>query len=607
MQRKISVTGLFFFIVASMSFFTTQQPEPATQVKHFYTKQATELVQRIQNFKLFIATGNKQKLQQEFLKIRAAYKKIECIVTYYYDFSAIKLNSAPVPYFEEDDPDKGQLEPEGMQVIETMIFPEYKTGQKKALLAATDKLIAAATEMLETNESFAFNDEYIIDAVIEELYRITALGLAGFDAQLSGNGLPECKAALAGLQNILTCYRDNFNRTGYDRFKKVDKLFNEASLYLERNTNFDTFDRMSFIQHYLTPVTRAVTAFKLENNFTSNKSGRYYSTIKKENSLFASNNFNVNIYLDDNNTSWYKIELGKKLFFDKQLSADNQRSCATCHQPGKAYTDGLKTSIALDGHTALPRNAPTLWNVALQRNLFSDSRSRTLEDQVMQVLSNKKEMNGSAQAAAEKIIRQQEYAAMYEKAYTNAPVAEAANNICNAIACFERTLIALNAKFDRHMNGKKTLTADEINGFNLFMGKAKCGTCHFAPLFNGSKPPRYYFSETEVIGTPQKNVKQHAVIDDDEGRYVITRLPMHKFAFKTPTLRNIALTAPYMHNGVFATLDQVVDFYNNGGGKGLKIDPPNQTLPFDRLNLTKKERKDLIIFMKALTDTAISD
>jgi cytochrome c peroxidase len=225
----------------------------------------------------------------------------------------------------------------------------------------------------------------------------------------------------------------------------------------------------------------------------------------------------------------------------------------------------------------------------------------------MQVLNNKKEMHGSAQASAEKIIKQKEYENMYAKAYPNASLSGAADNICNAIACFERTLIALNAKFDRHMNGVKTLSADEINGFNLFMGKAKCGTCHFAPLFNGSKPPRYYFTESEVIGTPQNNVKQNAVIDTDEGRFAVTGLPMHKFAFKTPTLRNVALTAPYMHNGVFATLEQVVDFYNNGGGKGLKIDPPNQTLPFNRLNLSKKEKKDLVLFMRALTDTLIAD
>jgi cytochrome c peroxidase len=607
-MSKISVIS--FFIILGIAFSSSQihnEPSPAQQVKDYYLAQTRLFINDLENFKKSISTGHKKNIQQKFLAVRESYKKAETLIEYYFNFFAVQLNGAPIPYFEEDDPDKGQLEPAGMQVIEAIIFPVYNIAQNEELLTLTDKLIRDAQTMLETNESFAFNDEFITDAVIEELYRIAALGIAGFDAQLSGNGLPECKAALAGVQNILLNYEENFKISGIDKFNRVHNLFKEAVLYLERNNSFDAFNRLDFIQNYLTPITKEVTAFKLKNNFKSNKSGRFYCTIKKENSLFAPNNFNVNKYLDDNTTSPYKIELGRMLFFDTQLSVDNKRSCATCHQPNKAFTDGLKTSVALDGHSALPRNAPTLWNVALQRNLFLDNRSRTLEDQVMQVLNNKKEMHGSAQAAAEKIIKQKEYENIYAKAYQNAPLSEAANNICNAIACFERTLIALNAKFDRHMNGQKTLSVNEINGFNLFMGKAKCGTCHFAPLFNGSKPPRYYFTESEVIGTPQKNVKQHAVLDNDEGRYAITGLPMHKFAFKTPTLRNVALTAPYMHNGVFTTLEQVVDFYNEGGGKGLKIDPPNQTLPFDRLNLSKKEKKDLVLFMRSLTDTSVAD
>jgi cytochrome c peroxidase len=292
------------------------------------------------------------------------------------------------------------------------------------------------------------------------------------------------------------------------------------------------------------------------------------------------------------------------LFFDNRLSANNSRSCASCHQPGKAFTDGLKTSVALDGHTKLPRNAPTIWNAALQRNLFADSRSRNLEEQVMQVLNNALEMHGTAQAAAEKIIAQPLYKEVYTKAFAGADIKNAAQNICNAIACYERTLMALNSRFDKHMNGMPRLNKSEITGFNLFMGKAKCGTCHFLPLFNGTKPPRYYYTESEVIGTPSTNIKKHARLDADSGRYLSTGYKIHIFSFKTPSLRNSAITAPYMHNGVFNTLDEVVEFYNNGGGQGLKIAPKNQSLPFEQLNLTAAERKDIVNFMKALTDTA---
>lgn len=153
------------------------------------------------------------------------------------------------------------------------------------------------------------------------------------------------------------------------------------------------------------------------------------------------------------------------------------------------------------------------------------------------------------------------------------------------------------------MQGKQTLNKKEVGGFNLFMGKAKCGTCHFIPLFNGAKPPRYFYLESEVIGVPATQDKKNARLDGDSGRYLVTGYPIHTFSFKTATLRNIALTAPYMHNGVFNSLEEVVDFYNEGGGKGLDIAPKNQSLPFEKLDLSKGEKRDLICFLKALTDT----
>jgi len=382
-------------------------------------------------------------------------------------------------------------------------------------------------------------------------------------------------------------------------------LLNSAKDYLKHNTDFNAFNRMQFIAAYLNPVTQIIGEYKQAKGFEENKSPMYYSTIKKNNTLFATGVFDVNKYLDDNTTSADKIRLGQKLFFDKQLSRDNKRSCATCHQPGKAFTDGLPTSLAIDGHTSLPRNAPTLWNAALQRNLFLDNRSFSLEDQVMQVLNNADEMHGSAQKAAEKIVAQKEYYLLYSKAFPGADKSGADRNICNAIACYERTLVALNSKFDKQMRGKAVLNKNEVNGFNLFMGKAKCATCHFMPLFSGAKPPRYYYNESEVIAVPAKSRPgNNPRLDKDEGRFLITGLPVHKCAFKTPTLRNIALTAPYMHNGVFKTLDEVIEFYNNGGGNGLKIAPGNQTLPFGKLGLTRSEKRDVLEFLKTLTDTA---
>jgi cytochrome c peroxidase len=153
------------------------------------------------------------------------------------------------------------------------------------------------------------------------------------------------------------------------------------------------------------------------------------------------------------------------------------------------------------------------------------------------------------------------------------------------------------------MNGQEdALTAIEKRGFNLFTGKAKCASCHFLPFFNGTVPPFYAHNEAEVLGVPSKPDTISAKIDADEGKFALFQKDLHRFAFKTPTVRNIAKTAPYMHNGVYSDLPQVIDFYNRGGGAGIGIDLPNQTLPSDALALSKEEQEAIIAFLNSLTD-----
>jgi len=163
----------------------------------------------------------------------------------------------------------------------------------------------------------------------------------------------------------------------------------------------------------------------------------------------------------------------------------------------------------------------------------------------------------------------------------------------------------MSSRFDRAVRGDSTaLTTGERRGFNLFMGKALCGTCHFAPLFGGTTPPDLLEAEPEVIGVPAEAIARRARLDLDPGRSGFDGEPLHQHAFKTPTLRNVALTAPYMHNGVFRTLQEVVDFYDAGGGAGLGLTVPNLTLPADSLHLSRQEKRDLVAFLEALTDTA---
>lgn len=289
------------------------------------------------------------------------------------------------------------------------------------------------------------------------------------------------------------------------------------------------------------------------------------------------------------------------MFFDPILSGDNTVSCATCHIPNQAYADHKTKAVAGSLNS---RNTPTLLNSAYQNVQFQDGRVTYLEDQAKTVINNKDEMHGSFSNALQKVKKSNSYQTNFQKAFpTEKEITE--QNLLKSLASYVRSLSKLNAKFDDYLRGEAQLTSNEKNGFNLFMGKAKCATCHSFPLFNGSVPPLYNDTESEILGVPSENVTQNAIIDGDLGEYLIAKAPLKKHAFKTPTVRNSALTFPYMHNGVFKTLEEVIDFYNRGGGAGIGIDAENQTLPSDKLNLSKAEIQDIIAFIKTLNNPEI--
>jgi cytochrome c peroxidase len=175
-----------------------------------------------------------------------------------------------------------------------------------------------------------------------------------------------------------------------------------------------------------------------------------------------------------------------------------------------------------------------------------------------------------------------------------------------ALAAYVRSLTALDAPFDRAIRGDRAaIGADAKRGFNLFMGKARCGTCHFAPLFGGTMPPDYIKSELEIIGVPASPGTTRPRLDADVGRERVDGFKAHRGAFRVPSLRNVALTAPYMHNGGYPSLDDVIDFYDRGGGAGIGEVLPAQTLSTRPLHLSRDERRDLVSFLNTLTDTVV--
>ena len=235
----------------------------------------------------------------------------------------------------------------------------------------------------------------------------------------------------------------------------------------------------------------------------------------------------------------------------------------------------------------------------LQKGFFYDRRVGNLEGQVMHVFQNKDEFNFTEEEAFKRVQELPQTKAFLQAHFAEEDQVPALMKV--AIATYVRSLSDFNSKFDRNMQGKeKSLSAQEIRGFNLFMGKASCGTCHFAPLFNGTLPTRFKESELENIGVPA--TASNETLDDDLGRFDVFKTEARKHFFKTPSIRNSQLTAPYMHNGVYNTLEEVMTFYNAGGGAGMGLDVPHQTLPADSLGLDEQEIGAIIAFMQTLTD-----
>ena len=432
---------------------------------------------------------------------------------------------------------------------------------------------------------------------------MTTLGLAGFDATVTRDGILESAEALRGVRDGLQAYRSA--DTAGTAWIEVDRRLALAIAELDAHPDFDRFDRLGFITGQAAPLALALTGLQRALGIPrTTRPTAWYTTADAIYSPGAIDRFD---YAPSDAAPLRPgvVALGRRLFFDARLSAGERRSCATCHEPGRAFTDG-RVLARVDSGPGVVRNVPTLLNAALQPFQFADQRSRALEGQIAAVLANPREMHLPLDAAAARLRGDSSMRAAFAAAYADArPDAISARRVQTALAAFVRSLVAVRSRFDRAVAGDTAaLSPAERRGFDLFMGKAGCGTCHFPPTFGGTLPPALLESEPEVIGVPSRPVTAGASVDPDPGVAGYDHVPIHRHAFKTPSLRNVALTAPYMHNGVYRTLDDVVDFYDRGGGAGIGLDLPNQTLPPDSLHLSRTEKRSLVAFMRALTDTS---
>jgi len=588
------ITALFVGLVSMISHWSRPQLSPTEQTKiqvQAHLQILDSLTRRVL-LPLAETSTATDSLQRVFRECRTAYKRIEPFTEYYFPATSRLVNGPPLPEIEVEE--NKAFEPGGLQVIEAYIYPEFDPANRDELVREVRKLQRELSVYKTLWEATELTDAHVFDALRLGVFRVISLGISGFDTPSCQTALPEAATVLATIQLFMTPYA-----TETPGFDSLQTTLSNAQTYLQKQSDFDAFDRAHFIITYANPLSKQLLTYQKQLTITPLSDKRPLRADAE--TLFAKNAFDPDAYAAtvDARMNPAKIELGKRLFSDPVLSGGNGRSCAGCHQPDRAFTDGLAKNKTLTGQGFIGRNTPTLLNAALQAGQFYDLRAASLENQSFDVIHNTDEMHGSLAEAAQKLQRSPDYVTLFQKAFPQAKEGIKPTHIQNALAAYERTLISLNSRFDQYMRGDKAaLSAEELYGFNLFMGKAKCGICHFMPLFNGTVPPAYADSESEVIGTPVSADGRR--IDPDLGRYAHTKLDPLKYAFKTPTVRNVAKTAPYMHNGVYQTLEQVVDFYNRGGGNGLGFDLPNQTLPEGKLNLTKPEQQALVAFLSAL-------
>jgi cytochrome c peroxidase len=312
----------------------------------------------------------------------------------------------------------------------------------------------------------------------------------------------------------------------------------------------------------------------------------------------------------DNPMSSEKVALGRALFFDKRLSRDGTVSCAVCHDPARAFTDSNTIAEGV-GAKRGTRNSPTILNSMFSESLFWDGRARSLEDQVNHPFVSSFEMGMETE---EDLVRRVSFISEYRRLFRQVFKAEGItmSTIAKAIAAYERTLVSGNSPFDRFINGNAAaLAATQLRGWELFKGKAKCIECHTyspdSPFFTDFKFHNTgvaaadslfetFINNLSASSQPTLPALAHSDGFSELGRYVVTRQPTDIGAFKTPTLRDVELTSPYMHNGSLTTLIDVVRFYNRGGNANSHLDSR-----MSQLQLTDAEINDLVEFMRALT------
>ncbi len=455
------------------------------------------------------------------------------------------------------------------------------------------------TSQLKSHHSF-----YLANRLF--LLNLASIYTTGFECPDTERIIPELRFMLKEVGETYLSFNESFPSNVLP--ENYISLYKKMTAFAEKQpTSFSEFDNFTFIKDYVNPLFSMNQ--KLINDYkVYSKSFVDYTLNKSVNSIFSKSLYNgqnskgIFLRVKDENQLAAIDKLGKMLFYDPILSGNNKRSCASCHKPTEYFTDTvLTTSFEYNKKNFLPRNSPTLINAVYNHLLMLDGKHISLQNQSKEVMTNAKELGSSEESIMKKILSCPDYREGFDKllAFTPQESEITFQHIISAITLYYGKFSNYYSPFDDAMNESKNISTSAKQGFNLFMSKAQCATCHFVPQFNGVKPP-FISSEFEVLGVPQD--LSYSKLSSDKGRYVVNPAGEMLDAFRTGSVRNSEYTKPYMHNGIFKTLTEVIDFYDAGGGVGKGLKVTNQTLSSDSLHLSQSEKNNLIDFIKSLNE-----
>ncbi len=496
------------------------------------------------------------------------------------------------PMFEKNFAEAGAL-----QILEKLLESPILDRTKISLIAQSIYTFIDAWE--NALKSWEPNHAELICAVAVDLQQQYLLTLTGQDRLATDKSLQEFLAALNSYEEVLNTIASKpikaFIRSGY--------LLKIASRLQGRS--FDELDRVNLYKNHILP---AVEKLLLITQSRPNQSPAWASHLNlAQPNIFRKGGMHAASFseLDYAGNLEQLSQLGQLLFFDPLLSGNNKRSCASCHKPSRAFSDGRQTSMGYDISKRVLRNSPSLLNTTYNLSFSHDMAKADLSEQIISVIYDHQEFRSSTPDILQKLNSSSDYQALFATSFPDQASIDSTQVFMALIAYMEQ-LQDFDSPFDHYMQGhSKRIDQAIINGYNLFMGKAKCGSCHFPPLYGGLKPMAYQTQEYHSHG-----VGAHLLFPDkadpDPGLHQgETRKTNgdYKYIYKTPSLRNIAVTGPYMHNGIFPELAQALDYIFEGR-QTTSIDA---SLPAGTFHhLSEREKDEIQQFLVSLTTTDLS-